>query len=478
MADSLSHIFQEQPTGGGIGSSDIGLAQIIGGFLASLGLGPEFGLPFIGSGFDSLQAADRNQQTDALLAAGLPGIESGIANLTSAANQPVLTQDQIREGIGQPGGAINDIVQQLLPMLQQLGTPSGIDVDLDALSGRIGGLLGGTAAASSAILSPERITSILEPIRLQREGVLQGGRIDDPLSLGRDIIGEVGAEFGTPQTQFALAGERATTLARQNVSGLGNLEENQAARLTAERSARLPIASQAELSNQRSEAARAIFEGGILQASGAQGQNLNQRLTELEAGGFDTISNAVSAGNLRLPDILAALAQTGVQGQLGIGGLSLEKERLEALVEGVGFENALKLLGIETGAAAGVEGDKTALLNALLGQGNIDRQTGLAGGQVGINALQQILALALNRPDILVPASPAFNQVGQQLLASQQAPDDSGFFDFASLGSGVGTIAGLLAAPATGGLSAALIPALAGGAIGGTAGGIANQFQR
>ena len=424
---TVSSIFQNQPTGGGVGSSDIGGAQIIGALLASLfGIPPELTFPFFGSGIDSLQAADRNQFTDALAAAGFPGIESGIANLTSAANRPVLTQDQIRAGIGQPGGAVNDIVQRLLPMLQQLGTPSGIDVDLGGLAGGIGGLLGGTAAASSAILSPERITSILEPIRQQREAVLQGGRIDDPLSLGRDIISEVGAEFGTPQTQFALAGERATTLARQSASGLGNLEENQANRLTAERNARLPIASQAELSSQRAEAARATFEGGLLQASGAQGQALNQRLTELEAGGFDTISNAVSAGNLRLPDILAALAQTGVQGQLGVGAQALEKERLEARTEAVGFENALKLLGIETGAAAAEENDETALLNALLSQGNIDRQVGLAGQQSAIQALMQSLALALNRPDILVPVSPAFNQVGQQAAANRAAPDDSG----------------------------------------------------
>lgn len=427
-------------------SSGTPSSDFLGPILSLLGLGgtfafgPEIGLPIFGSGLDLFQAGDRNRQTEQILAEFLPDIKGATGDLLSAANRPVLTQGQIRQQIGRPGAASNEVIQRALPGLQEQGQIAGPITDLSAFGRAIGGQVGGAQAAAQGILSPEALRGALEPIRLQREQVLQGGRIEDPLQLGRDITSEIGG-FGTPQTQFGIASESAARLARQNVAGLGDLEQTKATRGVAERAARLPIAAQSELSSARSRES----EAALLQATGLQGQQLNQRLTELEAGGFDTISNAVAAGRLQLPGILANLAQTGTSGLLGLGDLSLKKDQLTSLIDNLGFENALKLLGVESGAASGVEQDKTDLLSVLLGQGNIDRNLNVGAQQTQIQALLSALGISIGKPDVLVPVGQTFSNVGQQLAANKAAADaekaNEQPFDFGGLFGGIGSTA-------------------------------------
>jgi len=464
---SHTNLFQGQSDGPGIGSGDLGGFASIGGLLASFIFGPEVGLPLLGSGLDLFQAQNRNQRTDDILGAFLPEISQATQGLQSAANQPVLTQNQIRQGIGRPGTAANDIIQRLLPELQQAAGLTGVTTDLDSFGGAIGQQVGGAQSAAQQILSPDALRGALEPIRQQREQVLQGGRIDDPLQLGRDIISEVGG-FGTPQTQFGIASESAARLARQNTAGLGNLEETKATRGVAERAARLPIAAQAELSKQRSDQA----EAALLQASGLQGQQLNQRLTELEAGGFDRISDTVSAGRLQLPGVLANLAGTGTQGLLGLLQGSLSKDQLQSAIESLGFNNQLQLAGLESGAASAAEQDETNLLNVLLGQGNIDRNLSVGAEQTEIQALLNQLGISLGRPDVLVPIGQQLTTAAQQHAANKAAEEaaDTSFFDFGGAGQGIGTGVGAF----FGGLPGALV----GSAVGGSGGNTLNQFFR
>lgn len=465
ISDIQSVFNREGPSTGDV----LGPLSIISGLITTLLFGPEFGLGIVGSGLDIAQAEERNKRAEDIFSSFLPQISGGVEGLLSATGQPVLTGQQIESRIGMPGGAIQDIVSRLLPGLREQGVPTMPGTDIQGILGQARGQIGG-------LLGQERVGALLEPIRQQREQVLRGGRIEDPLALGKDIISEVGAEFGTPQAQFGIASEAATRLARQGVAargaGRGGLEAGAPAREAAERAARLPIAAEAERSAQRSEVARAGFEGGLLQASGAQAQNINQRLLEQEAAGFDVVSEGVMKEALEQPraqaTLLAQLAGIEITG-------GLQLDQLTALIEQVGFENAVNLLGVETGAAAAAEEDKTRLLGILLDQGNIDRQMGVGGQTVALQTILNTLGAALGIPNLMVPLTPPLAAAGQQFAANKAVgePEGGGFFGLGAAG-GAG-LGGLLAAP-TGGLSV-LGGALIGGGLGGAAGGTADLFR-